>query len=150
MNGTLYDVEFRDGLLSNSISAFTSADGALASSVALRDQVFIGNFDTSADLTLGCSGAGSTCLVYTPFSTSLGNVDATRFVNRSGNFGDPVSVQATYSDVSTTSLSYATIAYWTASAPVASVPEPEVYTMMFAGVGLFGFVAGRRKQKTAV
>jgi hypothetical protein len=31
----------------------------------------------------------------------------------------------------------------------AAVPEPETYAMMLAGLGLLGFVARRRKQKTA-
>jgi PEP-CTERM motif len=33
-------------------------------------------------------------------------------------------------------------------AGVAAVPEPETYAMMLAGLGLLGFVARRRKQKT--
>lgn len=31
--------------------------------------------------------------------------------------------------------------------PITPVPEPETYAMMLAGLGLLGFVAGRRKQK---
>ena len=33
----------------------------------------------------------------------------------------------------------------TTTAPVVSVPEPETYALMFAGLGLLGFVARRRK-----
>jgi len=32
---------------------------------------------------------------------------------------------------------------------VPSIPEPETYAMMLAGLGLMGFVARRRKQKAA-
>lgn len=35
------------------------------------------------------------------------------------------------------------------AAPLALVPEPETYAMTLAGLGLLGFVARRRKQKTA-
>jgi hypothetical protein len=32
---------------------------------------------------------------------------------------------------------------------VSAVPEPEIYAMMLAGLGLMGFVARRRKQQLA-
>jgi hypothetical protein len=32
---------------------------------------------------------------------------------------------------------------------VSSVPEPDTYGMLLAGLGLFGFIAGRRRQKVA-
>jgi hypothetical protein len=44
------------------------------------------------------------------------------------------------------SLSNATL-YQTGGAPVAAVPEPATYAMLFAGLGLMGLVARRRKQK---
>jgi hypothetical protein len=33
--------------------------------------------------------------------------------------------------------------------PPTSVPEPETYAMLLAGLGLMGFVARRRKQRAA-
>ena len=33
---------------------------------------------------------------------------------------------------------------------LSAVPEPETYAMMLAGLGLLGFAARRRKQKTEV
>jgi N-acetylmuramic acid 6-phosphate (MurNAc-6-P) etherase len=33
--------------------------------------------------------------------------------------------------------------------PPTSVPEPETYAMLLAGLGMMGFVARRRKQKAA-
>ena len=33
--------------------------------------------------------------------------------------------------------------------PVGAVPEPETYAMLLAGLGMMGFVARRRKNKTA-
>ena len=44
------------------------------------------------------------------------------------------------------SLSNATL-YSTGKAPVLTVPEPSTYAMMFAGLGLMGLVARRRKQQ---
>jgi hypothetical protein len=29
---------------------------------------------------------------------------------------------------------------------IAAIPEPETYAMLLAGLGLVGFIAGRRKQ----
>ncbi len=46
-------------------------------------------------------------------------------------------------------LSYAQIGYARVSNAVTAVPEPETYAMMLAGLGLLGFAARRRKQKTA-
>jgi hypothetical protein len=37
----------------------------------------------------------------------------------------------------------------TVNAPSVAVPEPETYAMLLAGLGLLGFVAGRRKPKAA-
>ena len=36
-----------------------------------------------------------------------------------------------------------------ATAAIASIPEPEIYAVMLAGLGLLGFAARRRKQKAA-
>ena len=49
--------------------------------------------------------------------------------------GDATLISASGHDYTTTSL--------------AAVPEPETYAMMLAGLGLLGFVARRRKQRTA-
>ena len=35
------------------------------------------------------------------------------------------------------------------SVAIAPIPEPEIYAMMGIGLALMGFVARRRKQKTA-
>jgi len=156
VDGLLYDVTFGDGTLSTDISVFTTQTAATNASNALKDFVFKGNtFGDSPSLTLGCE-SNLLCSVFTPYAydspTSVNPrtiVYYAAFANYvAGNASDFVASTAR-PDFSTSSADR-TIATWKLSTSVAAVPEPESFAMMFAGLGLLGFVSRRRKQKAAV
>ncbi len=60
----------------------------------------------------------------------------------------PVTIGLRVSDGVGSSDAFTTLTLFTESAPSA-VPEPETYTLVFAGLGLLGFATRRRKQKEA-
>lgn len=173
VNGTLYDVTFGDGYISDSISAFTNSADALAASQALLDQVTLGVYDI-ADPSVslldngylvdylgpfhnvnGCTDRR--CYMITGYSSYLaGEIGYFVKVGTAFNYRPfPDEADADYTKLEDIpagentlgtgrfpGLAAFTIATWTATA----VPEPEVYAMMLAGLGLVGFAA-RRKQK---
>jgi PEP-CTERM motif len=57
-------------------------------------------------------------------------------------------VDATWQNVTDIALSVG-YAWGVRDGDVAAIPEPETYTMLFAGLGLLGFMTRRRKQRTA-
>ena len=83
VGGVLYDVTFEEGSCiglfsgcdTNSDFTFTSAAAARLASLALLDQVLLdgpaGNFDTSPELTFGCS-LSAFCFILTPFEIAPG------------------------------------------------------------------------------
>lgn len=95
VNGTLYEVSFRDGTLSGIFGDASGLDTdnlelAVAFSQALLDQVFVnnelGNFDTDPELTFGCPNTQG-CFIFTPYSvedlivTSVGAINRHNVVN---------------------------------------------------------------------
>jgi len=158
VDGVLYDVSFRDGPNTDLLSPFTTQEQATSASLALLSQVLIDDYDTLSKKTNGCTH-NTACIAFTSYGRdSFNNVLVVEALNRrvveSSSLGDgtPLNVLSAIGTTvgETASARARTLAFWSASTPVAAVPEPKAYAMMFAGLGLLGFVSRRRKQKAAV
>lgn len=131
VNGSLFDVAFVEG---SCIALFSGCDenadftfggdsaAAAAAAQALIDQVFLdgpgGLFDTSAELTFGCSDEVR-CWALTPFSRSPGIVNYHNAENISGQGIDSTMQGSTRIEFDTTGETLVVYAVWT------PVPEPE-------------------------
>lgn len=101
-----------------------AVDGLVGSSV-----IGVGNFDLSFDVTGFIGGL-------------IANANSfAGFVWREEPGGPNSLMGLSVYDGPTLTIDYST---------VAAVPEPETYAMLVAGLGLLGFVAGRRKLKKSV
>lgn len=155
VNGTLYDVEFRDGTCVSLFSGcdalsdftFTTAASAAAASQALLSQVFVdgalGAFDSTPRLIQGCAdntGQGF-CAVFTPTDFLVNNSVAQ---NSSLEAGDLVRVAFTLSGEDLTI--YDTVVYAVWSPRAASVSEPVSAALVLGGLAALG-VTRRRLQK---
>ncbi len=151
VNGELYDVEFKDGLIGNSLNTFTTYQFTLAASQALLNQVFTGIYDSQPNLTNGCTSTVD-CNLITAYSTYLisGKQYHSFYTarNSSTESSDVGYISSTISTNDISKYSTYTLAIWTKQATATAVPEPEAYAMMLAGLGLVGFAA-RRKQQAA-
>lgn len=156
IGGTLYDVSFADGILSDITPFFTTSASALAASQALLNQVLIdgplGQFNSNSELTNGCT-LRTGCKVWTVYSltSSTNSVRYGQVQNYSASTGLndlPITTSArlTTNVVADPTI---TLATWSLakSAPTTAVPEPQAYAMFLAGLGLMGF-ATRRKKST--
>ena len=143
VGGTLYDVSFADGLINaNAITAFTTSSQAALASQALLDQVLLGAYDDHTFKTNGCL-SDSDCIILTTFSyvSSVGShyfaynskLNSSDFISPFGTGTFSTAIDPTF-----------TLARWTLSATVTPVPETETFAMLFAGLGLLGFVSRRR------
>jgi hypothetical protein len=160
IGGSLYDVSFDDGTLdAASITAFTTSQGAQDASDALLKQVFLGVWDTIPQLTRGCESAVNACRITTPYEAGVfisTSIEVSVFSNNVTESSDNIFLSRTATGSSSSVLNGGnnsidgTLARWTLTGPVAAIPEPETYAMMFAGLGILGFVSRRRKQKSAV
>jgi len=148
VNSILYDVTFGDGIYANSITAFDTQASARQASAAL-DSVFQGIYDTSPQLTNGCSDL-LVCTIYIPFRVTPDLVFSWRWHNDNQFFDIAPELSADGVVGSSLDMSRRTISFWRLSTPITAVPEPESYAMFLAGLGLLGFVSRRRKQKAAV
>lgn len=143
----LFDVEFVDGTYATVFnSTIPSIHQSFATATqfgnALFDQVFVDvpnglAFDSSPELTAGCSSTAS-CIALIPYHeqfyvTSI-RVNNTAIVNDSAPFP-----QAAYPDINTTIDTSQVWARFTPSqGAVSAVPEPSIYMMLLAGLGLLG------------
>lgn len=97
-----------------------------------------GNFSLASTVT-GNGNAGFRISVDAPQQTYLN----TAVFNQAGAANFRIALESTISDVGGGAESFSAVSV------VSNVPEPEVYGMMLSGLGLMGFVANRRKQKSA-
>lgn len=164
VGGVSYDVSFLDGTCasvfdgcdSQSDFAFaTEASGILAAQ-ALLDQVFLdsvlGQFDSNAALTRGCSGPVN-CDVIIPFGFSPLNTNVVDGRVSSNFNSGPDSSSASYNlyrgapGFDTTVSLGQVLGRFTLSS-VAAVPEPSTWATMLMGFGAMGVALRRRRRFT--
>lgn len=147
VNGTLYNVEFREGrcatifdacsLQSSTFNFHTLAD-ATSASEALLSQVFLdtaaGAFDSAPDKTYGCESR-STCFVTTPYAM---RDDGQILVSLAYNYFDSrYDTAATYVFDPLWDTTYANNYTWAVWSVPATVPEPGALALVAAaGLGL--------------
>ena len=158
VNGTLYDVEFKDG---SCVSLFNGCDdisdfmfqteiGARAASQALLDQVLLntseGDFDSKPDLTRGITDKVNG-IILTPYPNEpINNFQLTVWtVNYDDSFKDWIETLSITIHRNTTKNSNLIYADWQLSSP-APVPEPATVILFGAGLALLAGVRNRKKK----
>lgn len=139
INGTAYDVSFRDGILENEFNlaqpfifdAGQANDASLALSLAMLD-VTEGNFDTQPTLTSGC--AGDNCVIHTPYLYDFGYVSTAWFRNAAQELDDERG-SADLSPLYDSTGQAVIYADWS----VAAVPLPPALGLFIMGLALLGF-----------
>ena len=160
VGGTLFDVTFVDGTCAalfdgcDEASDFAFNDQATATlaAQALFDQVFIGNFDFTPNLTLGCGDAES-CRPLVPFETRANpfngniNFDAVQAINSFQSRDDEILLFDIISRFSDFSRVNDTVFASFTEQGVSEVPLPAAAWMFLVGLG--GLSAARRKKRVA-
>ena len=154
VNGNSYTVEFVEDSCANIWGScdgngsftWTSLAEAEAAHNALLDQVLVGIYDESPDLTFGCAIV-SVCVVFTPFSGSLGDPNMIGTVltqNFDGALADGFGLRdLLLPNTDSSTDAFVTFAEWTIE--TTQVPLP-------GALGLFSFALvglGWRKRKAA-
>jgi len=152
VNGTAYDVTFSDGTC-NSLQmnctqfTFNNAADAAAASQALLDQVFTGVYDSTPNLTRGCTIASS-CLVstiYGPDPSGPTDYNVATATNSALEAGDGVAAEGIIGAIFDTTFAGAvTIAVWTTATPVT---EPAALPLTLAGLGALWATRRRRRKQ---
>lgn len=155
VNGTLYDVEFRDGTCfaifdgcdDESDFTFTTITDALVASQALLDQVFVdsglGDFDSDPSLTLGIESQFG--FIHSPYGAAnlSGTVPTTYALNRADALPDVTDSELRGLLEGTGAIS--TYAVFTATPALPTVPLPAGFALLLSSVG--GIAALRRFKK---
>ena len=170
VNGTLYDVEFKDGTCielyngcdqeSDFIFSQPERDGEYGrqASTALLEQVFInsslGAFDTNPVLTNGCNSSKE-CWVLTPIYMNGGSLQAIIAVNKPfiSNEGSTLNRdhllggprQKSFDSSAENSIPNGDKRVYAIWSPVSEVPVPTAVWLF--GSGLIGLVGMRKKSK---
>lgn len=162
VDGQYYDVSFRDGSCTslfggcdaNSDFIFDTSAAALLAVNALSDTVFLdvaaGNFDSSPNLTRGCT-LTTACSLVVPYRLSgMALVLIADFRNADPNEPDMVRTSNFQRFIGTGSDGARAYAVFTAAAnPPPAIPEPASWAMLIAGFGLTGAMARRRRLRAA-
>lgn len=160
VNGTLFDVRFRDGTCGAVFTgcdnasedfAFTDAVSAEAAAQALLDQVFLdgpaGLFDSNTELTFGCTSLRQ-CVNFVPFSLGA-EIGMGFFVNESsGSFSaDQAGSDVLDLNYNSANDSATVWAVFTRVQPSAEVPEPGSLALFTFGLAVFIIARRDRTQR---
>ncbi len=154
VDGGSYDVRFAagtcvdlfNGCNEQSDFVFQTSSEAIAASMALRDQVFIGTFDADPEKTINCTNP-SVCYFYTPFDVINDAIQSHYYGNSSTAIGTgPLNFNLGFApSFALSTLTHHNYAVFSTSA----VPEPATWAFLIFGFGAIGG-AMRRQRKANV
>lgn len=122
INGTDYDVEFKDGTCvalfsgcdSKNDFLFNTSSSAYLASWVLNSYVFVNGWDSSPSKTKGCENSSAQCTILTPFELSQGWLRSGIFTNNDWINSDSYSVGNWTPTADTSSYAF-TFAIWSLS-----------------------------------